>query len=348
MTATSQINFLRNLWYYAMPSDRLKPKQTVTKFLLNEPILFGRDRQGKAFAIQDACPHRAVPLSDGRFNGEEIECCYHGWRFNPQGQCTAIPCLTEEQTLDISRFSVKSYPLSESQGNIWIYMSDKKNTVPQLPAPTIPLFSEGRYQMKTTMLFPCEYDQAVVGLMDPAHVPFVHRAWWWRADPTLSEEIKAFDPSFYGFTMRRHKLEKTTLMYDLAGKDPEVEISFQLPGIRIEQLLTQQNKICNLTVITPLTAAETEVTTMFYTTLPWLKWFKPILIPLTRTFLDQDRQMVIKQKTRLPYNPPMMLIKDADTQARWYFRLKKEFQESQTAMRPFVNPVKEAVLRWRS
>lgn len=348
MTKTNQTDFLRDLWYYAMPGDCLKPRKILAKILLNEPILFGRDRHGKAFAIQDYCPHRAVPLSDGRFNGEEIECCYHGWRFNAKGQCTAIPCLTDDQNINISRFGVKAYPLAECQGNIWIYMSQKRNVVPQLSPPTVPYFEDGIYQAKTTMIFPCSFDQAVVGLMDPAHVPFVHRAWWWRADPTLKEEVKTFDSSPYGFTMRRHKLEQSTLIYDLAGKDPDVEISFQLPGIRVEQVTTKQNKICNLTTITPISGEKTEVTTLFYTTLPWLKAVKPILIFLTRTFLDQDRQMVVKQGKRLIYDPPMILIKDADTQALWYFQLKKEFQQSFAEGRPFVNPVKEQILRWRS
>lgn len=350
MDTTDKNPFLRDLWYYALPATQLKTGKTLVKILLNEPILLGRDRHGKAFAIQDICPHRAVPLSDGRFNGEEIECCYHGWRFDTTGRCTAIPCLTEDQDINISRFGVKSYPLHESQGNIWIYMTSnaRKNEPPRLPAPSVPRFENETYQGQTTMMFPCEFDQAVVGLMDPAHVPFVHRAWWWRADPTLALEEKIFDPSDYGFTMRRHKLQQSTVVYQLAGEDPEVEISFKLPAIRIEQVVTKQNQICNLTAITPITEYETEVTTLFYTTLPWFKLAKPILIPLTRTFLDQDRQMVIKQRTRLGYNPQMMLIKDADTQARWYFQLKKEFLASQMEQRPFINPVKEQTLRWRS
>ncbi|NJN72777.1 MAG: aromatic ring-hydroxylating dioxygenase subunit alpha [Limnothrix sp. RL_2_0] len=347
---SNQNSFLRDTWYYALPSQQLRAGKTLTKVLLNEPILFGRDRQGKAFAIQDICPHRAVPLSEGRFAGDEIECCYHGWRFDTSGRCTEIPCLVPEQNIDISRFRVKSYPVSESQGNIWIYFYSGINRpeIPQFPAPKVPLFGTETYQAHTTMIFPCEFDQAVVGLMDPAHVPFVHRAWWWRADPTLAEEVKVFDPSEYGFTMRRHKLEQTTLVYQLAGDDPEVEISFRLPGVRVEQVITKQHKICNLTAITPISEDATEVTTLFYTTLPWLRFVKPILIPLTRTFLNQDRQMVIKQKTRLGYDPQMMLIKDADTQARWYFQLKKEFELSIAENRPFVNPVQSQTLRWRS
>ena len=58
--------------------------------LLEQPLVVGRDRQGRAFALRDACPHRGMPLSCGRFEGEQIECSYHGWRFDAHsGQCTA-------------------------------------------------------------------------------------------------------------------------------------------------------------------------------------------------------------------------------------------------------------------
>ena len=340
---------LRNLWYYALPGGLLKPGKFLTKTLLNEPILFGRTLNGDVFAVRDICPHRAVPLSCGRFDGTELECAYHGWRFDAKGQCTAIPALTEDQDLDLSRFRVKAYPVREVQGNVWIYMAqNERDPVPEEDVPRVPGFDDCEYQAVVTMSFPCYVDHAVVGLMDPAHVPFVHRSWWWRADPTLSEEVKAFDPSTLGFTMRRHKLERSTLMYDLIGNDPEVEISFQLPGVRFEQVITKQNRLCNLTAITPITETETEVTTLFYTTMPWFKFLKPILMPLTRTFLNQDRDMVVKQQIGLKHDPSLMLIKDADTQARWYYQLKAEYARSLSEKRSFVNPVKEQILKWRS
>jgi phenylpropionate dioxygenase-like ring-hydroxylating dioxygenase large terminal subunit len=176
----------------------------------------------------------------------------------------------------------------------------------------------------------------------------VHRAWWWRADPNLSEEVKAFDPSPYGFTMRRHQLLRSTFFYDLIGGKPEVEISFRLPGVRIETITTKKHTVCNMTVITPISENQTEVTTLFYTTLPWVKALRPILLPFVRTFLNQDRDMVVKQQIGLKSDPSLMLIKDADTQARWYYQLKAEFTRANNENRPFENPVKERILRWRS
>jgi phenylpropionate dioxygenase-like ring-hydroxylating dioxygenase large terminal subunit len=343
-------SFLRNIWYYAIPGDRLKAGQMFTKQLLGEPIVFGRTQTGEVFALRDICPHRAIPLSCGRFDGTEIECAYHGWRFDQAGQCQAIPALNADQDLDLSKFQVRRYPVQEVQGNIWIYMSDQERgeVVPTHPVPIVVGFEDQVSQAAITMNFPCFIDHAVVGLMDPAHVPFVHRAWWWRSDTVLTDEIKAFDPSPYGFTMRRHRLEQETFFYRLLGGNTEVEIAFQLPGIRIEQIVTDTNRIANMTVITPISDTETEVTTMFYTTIGWFRPFVPILKPFIRTFLGQDRDMVVKQQIGLKHNPPLMLIKDADTQAKWYYQLRSEFVKSIAESREFSNPVKSQVLHWRS
>ena len=44
----------------------------------------------------------------------------------------------------------------------------------------------------------------------------------------------------------------------------------------------------------------------------------------------------------------MLLIDDADVQAKWYYRLKKAHQRMVDEQVPFENPVTESTLRWRS
>ncbi|MBD2578508.1 aromatic ring-hydroxylating dioxygenase subunit alpha [Oscillatoria sp. FACHB-1406] len=342
--------FLRNIWYYALPGGTLKRGQMRAKMLLGEPILFGRNNDGTVFAIADICPHRGIPLSYGNFDGEEVECCYHGWRFDRAGRCTEIPALVEGQAIEVNRICVKSYPTREVQGNIWIYMPSAENPQePEFDVPVLPEFGDRSYQFLQTIHFPCTIDHAVIGLMDPAHATFVHRVWWWRSRGALFEKSKAFDPSPYGFTMRRHQLLKTSFGYRLLGSDkPEVEIAFRLPGIRIETVHAGKHTLCNLTAVTPLSENETEVNSLFYWTVPWLGAIAPILRPLVKAFFHQDRDVIVKQQEGLRHNPTLMLIDDADAQARWYFQLKNEYARAKREGRSFENPVKSKVLRWRS
>ncbi|MFY9286994.1 MAG: aromatic ring-hydroxylating dioxygenase subunit alpha [Alphaproteobacteria bacterium] len=342
--------FLRNLWYYAMPAAALKRGAMHSKILLDEPVLFCRGDDGKVFAIRDICPHRGMPLSYGSFDGEQVECCYHGWTFNCEGTCTSIPSLTGHEGVDPENIKVRSYPIQEQQGGIWIFMADPKIKLDALPpvplVPDIPL--EQRPNISEVMHFPCYIDHAVVGLMDPAHGPFVHTSWWWRSRHSIHEKAKPFGPSYLGFTMQRHKPSKNSFAYKILGGAPETEIAFQLPGVRIEHIRVGKHVVGNLTCVTPLNDTETEITNCIYTSIGWLKLFAPLVRIFARRFLNQDRAVVIMQQDGLKYEQNLILIKDADTQARWYQQLKNEFVRAQTEGRAFQNPVKDIVLKWRS
>ena len=337
---------LREMWYFALPGAALRRGRMVAKTLLGEPLLLCRGNDGAVFALRDICPHRGIPLSFGRFDGSEVECCYHGWRFDGSGRCTAIPSLVPEQEFDISRIKVKSYPALERQGNIWVYFGDDPSAAP--PVPVLPDIGERAPDIFERVSFPAAIDHAVIGLMDPAHGPFVHRAWWWRSSTSIHAKEKAFGPTPFGFAMLRHRPSSNSNAYRLLGGAPETEITFQLPSVRIEHIRAGRHALVNLTAVTPLSDSESEINHAIYWTVPWLKPLKPLLRPYVRAFLRQDRDIMVRQQKGLQHQPSLMLINDADTQAKWYHRLKQEYLRARTEQRPFVNPVKERVLRWRS
>ena len=314
--------------------------------LWGEPVLIGRARDGRPFALRDLCPHRGIPLSAGRFDGAEIECGYHGWRFNTEGRCTAIPSLVSDDRLEVSRIKVRRYPCRETQGNLWIYFGEENGSLPEMPV--VPEIGERAPQLFAEMIFPCHADHAVVGLMDPAHGPFVHRAWWWRSRRSIHEKVRQFEPAELGFRMVRHKPSSNSAGYRLLGGEMTTEITFQLPGVRIEHIKAGRHVLCGLTAVTPISASETRINHAIYWTMPWLGPLKPFLRPFARAFLDQDRRIVELQQAGLKHDPPLMLIDDADTQAKWYYRLKREHGAAQAEGRPFQNPVKARTLRWRS
>jgi len=337
---------LNDIWYFALRGAVLKPGAMQAKTLLGAPILFGRTAEGEVFALRDICPHRGIPLSCGRFDGREVECCYHGWRFDRTGTCTAIPSLVPGQDMDISRIRVRRYPVREVQGNVWIWIGEGE---PTMEPPRVPHFADDRpSDLSIDMEFPCFQDHAVIGLMDPAHGPFVHKSWFWRNERSIHEKAKAFGPAPFGFVMKRHRPSSNSAAYRILGGTPETEIRFQLPGIRIEHIQVGRHHVCNLTTVTPLDRGRTEVTNQLYWTLAWAGMAKPLLRPFAAKFLRQDRDVVVMQQQGLRHDPSLMLIKDADTQARWYYQLKNEWVRAQAETREFRNPVKDVVLRWRS
>lgn len=345
---TQEQSFLRNIWYYALPARALKPGSMVAKLLLGEPVLFCRQADGVVFALRDICPHRGIPLSCGRFDGHEVECCYHGWRFDATGHCTHIPSLGGHEKITPGNIQVRHYPVHESAGQIWIYMGEGRTVPESLPAPpTIPDFT-GAPQLVETLHFPCFVDHAVIGLMDPAHGPFVHQSWWWRSRRSIHEKAKAFGPTELGWAMRRHKPSSNSFAYKILGGAPETEIRFMLPGIRIEHIAAGDKRVVNLTAVTPIDAENTEITHSIYWNWPVLTAVKPLIRLFALRFLGQDRDVVVKQQRGLRYEKNLLLIRDADTQARWYQQWKNEYYRAQQENRPPQNPVPETVLRWRS
>ena len=117
---------LKEFWYPAAKSKAIGEKPTALKLLGDEIALF-RDA-GKVHAVHNRCPHRGLPLSMGKrhFPGT-ISCAYHGWTFDTQGNCVAAlnegPCSRLP-----GRVSVRTYPIEERNGVVWVYMGDRAPT----------------------------------------------------------------------------------------------------------------------------------------------------------------------------------------------------------------------------
>ena len=338
---------LKGLWYFALPSRDLKAGKLVGKTLVGEPMVFARQPHGQVYALRDVCPHRGIPLRHGRMVGDQVECPYHGWQFGASGACSLIPSLVEDQEMNLERIKVRRYPVAESHGCVWVYVG-APGEEPAIDPPTLPVPDDAQPKMISRVHFPCHVDHAVIGLMDPAHGPFVHQAWWWRSGRSIHAKAKDFAPTERGFAMVRHMPSSNSAGYKILGGEISTEITFQLPSIRIEHMTAGNNLVVGLTAVTPISPRETELHQIFFWTIPLLSVLKPVLGIFARRFLNQDRDVVVKQQEGLAHNPSLMLINDADTQAKWYFRLKREWQTAAAEGRPFQNPIKPATLRWRS
>ena len=342
--------FLRNVWYLGIPSQELANNKMQSRKILGEPVVFYRDSKGKVSALRDICPHRGIPLSYGRVVNDQVECPYHGWKFDCTGTCTEIPSLTPDQDLNPNKIKVRSYPVQEAQGLIWVFVGDKD--ADPAKAPTVPVLKAFAADVKPRLVdivnFPCHIDHAVIGLMDPAHGPYVHKSWFWRSEKTMLEKRKKFGPVDYGFQMIRHQPSKNSKAYKILGGTPTTEITFTLPSVRVEHVQVGLRNFYSVTALTPIDEKNTRVSQFTYWDIPWLTLLKPAIRQFGKVFLGQDKDAVTKQQEGLQYDPSLMLIKDADTQAKWYYALKTELHEHAQEQRAFINPVKETELKWRS
>ena len=347
--------FVTDIWYFAALSGEVRAGSLKRYEILGEPVLIGRTRAGAVFALRDICPHRAAPLSAGRIvaevgGGESVECPYHGWRYRTDGTCAAIPSLVEEQDFDVSRVRVRRYPAAESQGmvSVWMAADARGAGEPDEPPPTFPGVVGGRPKLVDRMVFDAHIDHAVVGLMDPAHGPYVHQQWWWRSAGSQHDKAKRFEPREAGFAMVRHPPSSNSRAYVLLGGQPLTEISFRLPGLRWEHITVGKRQVLALTCLTPLSQTRTQITQIVWSDHPMFILAGPFVKAGARRFLEQDGAMVNLQNQGLKYDPALLWIDDADRQAKWYQALKREWAASRREGRAFVNPVEGATLKWRS
>jgi phenylpropionate dioxygenase-like ring-hydroxylating dioxygenase large terminal subunit len=359
----ADLGFLWDFWYPALRSTEIVGRRLATAMLLEVPLVLGRTANGKAFAMRDSCPHRGIPLSYGRFDGKTVECGYHGWRFDAcSGQCVEIPSLTSQDKLKVDRVFAGHYPCVERDGYVWVHMASggrkAADSAPgsRLPetVPTAPKLATFSSKYKITHLtcdLPAHVDHGIIGLMDPAHGPFVHQSWFWRSRGSIHEKQKQFEPIPEGFRMSPHSPSSNSLPYQLLKKatgDPvTTTIDFILPNRRLEEIHSGKMWFSSQTTVTPVRRDLCRIDFVA----AWNLFFLPVSIfrMFGRTFLRQDQETMIQQSEGLKHNPHLMLIDDADRPAKWYFALKENLLESRrtgaTAAHPMSGPV---ILRWRS
>jgi len=345
--------FLRDFWYLAVLGRRLRPDRTLPVRLLGQPILLGRRPDGSVFAFLDSCPHRGMPMHHGQCRDAALRCGYHGWNFSTQdGRCIEIPALTPDDTIEPGRFRLRQFPCREVQGNVWVFMAAQPDAPPDPlpPVPTVPGFDGVAPQVAATLRFPCEADIATMGFIDPAHPAFVHTSRWWKSKPSTSLRLKEkhFEPDGLGFRMQRHHLKEGANPYRLLGRKVHVDVAIALPGLRIEHISGERHSACVLAASTPVETGETDVHYCVYWTMPWLAPVRPVARWMAYDFLRQDYDIAVRLNDAQAPFPPPLFVGDADTQIRWFLRLKREYLASQQEARPFTNPLRPQVLHWRS
>jgi phenylpropionate dioxygenase-like ring-hydroxylating dioxygenase large terminal subunit len=252
--------------------------------------------------------------------------------------------------MDVSRIRVRRFPVSESQGLVFVWFSadPRFDGEPDEAPPTFPGVVGGAPKLVDRMDFDSHIDHAVVGLMDPAHGPYVHQQWWWRSAKSQHEKAKKFEPREAGFSMVRHEPSKNSRAYAILGGEPLTEITFRIPGMRWEHVTVGKRQVLSLTCLTPINAGKTRITQIIWSDHPAFLVLKPFIAAGARAFLRQDGDMVNLQNEGLKYDASLLWIDDADRQAKWYQQLKREWTASRREGRAFNNPVEAAVLRWRS
>ncbi|GLC61279.1 hypothetical protein PLESTB_001739000 [Pleodorina starrii] len=212
-----------NQWYpvaFVRDLDKSRPHRFV---LLDIPLVIWWDPNAAAWRVlEDVCPHRLVPLSEGRINESGLlECGYHGWAFNSQGRCEVVP---QQGKSDSPRACATAYPAAERQGLLFVLPrplppalqpSGAANSGQLAEAlaeaaaaesriPLVPELEEPGGKWVSQDVFrdlPMDWSTLMENVLDPAHVPFTHHISMSNRNTVGAYDLKLTSPlSERGFT----------------------------------------------------------------------------------------------------------------------------------------------------
>ncbi|CAN4089817.1 unnamed protein product [Withania somnifera] len=169
-------------WYPIMPISELDKRRPHGKKVMGMDLVVWWDKNLKEWKVMnDACPHRLAPLSEGRIDQwGRLQCVYHGWCFGGSGDCNFIPQAPRNKppVNTSKRACVTVYPSFVQHDILWFWPNSdplyKDIHLTKRP-PYIPLFDDTSYAKSSLVRdVPYGYEILIENLMDPSHVNYAH------------------------------------------------------------------------------------------------------------------------------------------------------------------------------
>lgn len=220
--------YLQNCWYAAAFSSEVS-REPMARTLLDQPIVFFRKQDGTPAALLDRCPHRFAPLSEGQLVGDELQCGYHGLRFDCTGACTANP---HNDGKALRAADVASFTLHERYGFVWLWPGDAEAADPAL-IPHFPfLEDDDNWRVQRGVLHvKGNYQLVTDNLLDLTHAPFLH--------PGFKMPGTSVAQQLANTESRVEKLERGVLAYRLRTRLPPNQATIDLFGFPAEPCETR-------------------------------------------------------------------------------------------------------------
>lgn len=193
----SDIRPLHQNWWPVMASSAMdKSRPHAIEVLGMRLVLFFEEESGNWKCLEDVCPHRFAPLSEGRVvvsrSGDNdcgpakscLQCAYHGWEFDGGGSCLKIPQREGDHASEKEKRTpspVKSFEVQSEVGIIWVWTDPDTNALSKLiPLPVSPLLKRHHEVFGDECVYmrdlPYGFELLGENLSDLSHLPFSHHS----------------------------------------------------------------------------------------------------------------------------------------------------------------------------
>jgi len=158
-------------WYAVLDSREVKVNRPIGVLRMGERLVFWRTIENEIVCMRDLCPHRGAALSAGKVINNHLQCPFHGFEFDPTGQCTLIPANGRGGVVP-KAMRAHTYPARDQHGFIWVWWGETRNDLPEISfldgVDDSFSYSTIRDHWKT------HYSRAIENQLDVLHLPFVH------------------------------------------------------------------------------------------------------------------------------------------------------------------------------
>ena len=256
-----------NSWYVVGEGRKMTPDKPRKITLWSKDYVVWKTKEGQYYALQDICPHRGVALSSGNLKNGELECPYHGYKYDENGVLKCVPGIFFRPN---EKYDVPKYAVVEKGG--WIYLNTYElprfatnETVSKL-ADYILLEQElqenGMSKITLEQTFMAHPRIVTENSLDIMHIAYVHTFGnKVRPAPTFENPPKEIRPNHWRTSYIYESGAKSIISKIFNLKKIEIENEFILPHTTIARI-----KFGNAYVNTIVTSAcpKNEFETILY------------------------------------------------------------------------------------
>eukprot|EP01023_Acetabularia_acetabulum_P035325 TRINITY_DN33338_c0_g1_i1.p1 TRINITY_DN33338_c0_g1~~TRINITY_DN33338_c0_g1_i1.p1 ORF type:complete len:402 (-),score=52.33 TRINITY_DN33338_c0_g1_i1:44-1249(-) len=321
-------------------------KQPSPALLFGKDLVVWRDEENIWRCFEDICPHRLVPLSEGRLETDgTLQCAYHGWRFNGKGECTHMPQADpkhKQQLCNDKRSQCTAFPILQKHQILWVWgesgadaFLESLNFQPNIPEEISQVKNFKNLWAYNEL--PYGYETVLENLTDPAHATVAHHGTLGnRDDACFLEYNVSSKASPQGFALQRIIQENDFDNQDKKQKKSAVYTFFKAPSSITIRTCYQDGGYSEIIIfVTPLNQQKIAMMGTWELKFdaqgkivdsksPIPRWLNDIL---GRVFLQQDSVFLYAQQKYLhknnvtkPFNKSYYAILQSDKGINEFFR----------------------------
>ena len=159
-------------WFHIGFDNQLRKGELISLHSFARDLVLWRDEKGQPHLNDAYCPHLGAHIGiGGKVRGELLECPFHHWQFDGDGNLAAIPYAKKLN----EKACLRSYPLQTHYGVLFAWYHPQEKS-PSYSLPNIPEFSDEEFvgpishshEIKTAV------QEMAENTVDSAHFVTVH------------------------------------------------------------------------------------------------------------------------------------------------------------------------------